>query len=169
MSYQKNTQGFTLIELMVVLVIMIATASTVLPNLAKFVQKIELNQAAEGLADAIRFGQLRALTKGKILQVRMEPTGYWLEEDRYQDNFSADKEFKPVFERVKDRQGRKRKLPQGINLAPYDTPVLLFPDGRIKVANIQICRREECLSVSQGQVMGQIEVAKLPERSNALL
>jgi prepilin-type N-terminal cleavage/methylation domain-containing protein len=62
MSY-RNNKGFSLIELMVVLVIVGILAALMIPNVAGFISNMEINEAAQNVAGALRTAKEIAITK----------------------------------------------------------------------------------------------------------
>lgn len=59
----SNEKGFTLIELMVVLVIVGILTSLLIPNISGFVAQQEINEAAQNVAGALRSAKEIAITK----------------------------------------------------------------------------------------------------------
>ena len=151
-------KGFTLIELLLVAVILVVAAAMAVPNFARTTMRLELKKTAEDMAYTIRFGQLRAMTKGQLLRLNMDTRGYWLEENRVSRNEDALVAAKPVFERVKDRWGRRTDFPKGIKLSEIQQPVVMSPNGHMAPANLRLCREEQCLMVSTTQQHGRVEI-----------
>jgi type II secretion system protein H len=148
--------GFTLIELLLVAIIMTVAAAFAVPNFVKTVAKLELKQAADDMANAIRYGQLRAVMKGKPQRLNIDAQGYWLEEDRSSEG--ARISARPAFERIKEATGRRRDFPAGIRLTQDGEPIVFSPDGRIASAAMRLCRHEQCLIVSTGEQRGHVAV-----------
>lgn len=155
--------AFTLLELLMVVLIIAASASVALPNFSRFVKNVEFNTAAEGLVSNIRFGQLRALTQGKGVQVRIQASGYWLEEERFMDHGPVSDPLKPVFERLKGRHGRISRFPDGVILRSSEAVVSLSPDGRIRSPKIELCRQQKCLAIEITEMIGQLQVTSIKE------
>lgn len=163
-------KGFTLIELLLVAVILVVAAAMAVPNFARTTMKLELKRTAEDMAYTIRFGQLRAMTKGRFVRLNMDTRGYWLEEDRMSNNEDALAAAKPVFGRAADRWGRRINFPKGIELEQSQQPVVMSPDGRMAPVNLRLCREEKCLVVSTTEQRGRVEISEANDKDkNALL
>lgn len=170
MKHGYAQKGFTLIELLLVAVILVVAAAMAVPNFARTTMKLELKKTAEDMAYTIRFGQLRAMTKGRLVRLNMDTRGYWLEEDRMSNNEDALAAVKPVFNKVADRWGRRTDFPKGIKLDEIQQPVVLSPDGRMAPANLRLCREQKCLVVSTAEQRGRVEISNPNDTDkNALL
>lgn len=154
----RSLMAFTLVELLLVVVIMAAAASAAVPNFTKFVHNIEFHKAAEDLVSAVRFGQVRAMTRGRWVRLNADISGYWLEEDRIENDKPVTVLGEPEFQRLKNRHGRLVRWPQGITFKPAQAQILLSPEGSIRTADLEICRRDQCLRITAGRTIGQIDV-----------
>lgn len=149
--------GFTLMELLLVAGIMVIAAAIAVPNFAKTAARLELKHAADDMANAIRYGQLRAVMKGKPQRLNMDERGYWLEEDRSGES-RVSISARPLFERIKEASGRRRNFPSGIKLTQDDEPIVFSPDGRMASAAMRLCRQDTCLIVTTGEQRGRVEI-----------
>lgn len=70
----KNDQGFTLIELVVVLFIVGILAAIAIPNFINFFYRMKVNSSLEQLLGAIKETQRLAMRKGKRCQININPT-----------------------------------------------------------------------------------------------
>ena len=154
---QKNQNGFTLMELLLVAGILVIAAAMTVPNFSKIAARLELRQAADDMANAIRYGQLRAVMKGKPQRLNMDERGYWLEEDRSGDS-RVSMSSRPLFEHIQEASGRRRNFPSGIKLTQDDEPIVFSPDGRMASAAMRLCRQDECLIVSTGEQRGHVDI-----------
>ena len=64
----KN-RGFSLLELIVVLVLLSLSIALVAPSLSRFSKSVELKAAAKKIAAILRYSRSEAITKGKVYQV----------------------------------------------------------------------------------------------------
>lgn len=158
-------KGFTLIELMLVAVILVVAAAVAVPNFVKTAGRLELRRAAEDVAYTIRYGQLRAMTKGHTLRLNIDARGYWLEEDRTSPTDDSSVNSGPVYERIRDQWGRRTDFPTEISLAQTGQPIIFSPDGRMAPVELQLCRAQQCLIVSTGQQRGRVNILD-PEEVN---
>jgi Tfp pilus assembly protein FimT len=160
-----SVEAFSLLELMLIVVILSVASAVCIPNFTRFVRALEFKRSAEDLASVIRYGQIRALTNGRSVKFVMDATGYWLEEERSLEDEIGTGLEQPVFGRIKSRFGRKVSLPQGIELSHLVKDVLLTPDGRIEPVNLQLCRAQECVSVSTDSRIGRVVVSDTNEKT----
>ena len=74
MRYKRssNEKGFTLIELMVVLVIVGILTGLLIPNISGFVAQQEINEAAQNVAGALRSAKEIAITKNVSTVVEID-------------------------------------------------------------------------------------------------
>jgi general secretion pathway protein H len=79
----KNRQGFTLIELVIVLVIIGIASAIAAPALDRAVKKRQARHAVLGLAAVARDLRRRAIDEGKLKRLTLEPrTNSYLASDR---------------------------------------------------------------------------------------
>ncbi len=64
----KN-RGFSLIELVIVLVVIGVSAALVTPSLSRFAERIELKTAAKTVSGILRYFRSESIQKGKVYQV----------------------------------------------------------------------------------------------------
>jgi general secretion pathway protein H len=78
-----KTKGFSLLELLVVLVIISLTASLVLPSLAGGLSSVRLRTAAREFSATLRYARSLAVSLGKeqVINVDIGEGKYWLNED----------------------------------------------------------------------------------------
>jgi len=68
----KN-KGFSLIELVIVLIIISLSISLVTPSLARFSKMIELKTAAKKVSGILRYYRSEAIQQGKVHQILFDP------------------------------------------------------------------------------------------------
>lgn len=143
---------------MVVVIILAVAAAAVMPNAAKSIKATELRSSAQNFASMVRLGQIRAMTQGRWARVVMNKKDYWLEQDSAKEDQLLDGSGKPMYVRLTGRYGRTQKLPGEIELKGYPGEIVFSPEGRITPGELQVCRREECLTVAMGRELGRIEI-----------
>ena len=112
----KN-KGFSLVELIVVLVIMSLSISLVTPSLSQFLRTVELKGAAKKVGGILRYCRSEAVNKGHVVQVLFNPN---LREIRVQS--------KGLTERKEEQDKKEDSIPK---------KAYLLPDGiRIKKVDI---------------------------------
>ena len=70
LSY-KSDRGFTLVELLVVLIILGVVAAVASPNLLGMLSRYRVNQAAQSLVGAIKEAQRQAMRQGQLCRVNI--------------------------------------------------------------------------------------------------
>lgn len=68
----RSKQGFSLLELMIVLVLMVGLLAIAWPNMQRSLRRTTLNEAAQTLREAIDEGRHEALTTGRPVFVQMQ-------------------------------------------------------------------------------------------------
>lgn len=68
---RRSVRGFSLLELMIVLVLMVGLLAIAWPNMQKLLRRTTLNEAAQVLREAIDEGRYEAITTGKPIFVQM--------------------------------------------------------------------------------------------------
>jgi prepilin-type N-terminal cleavage/methylation domain-containing protein len=72
-ALRPSTSGFTLIELVVVLFIVVAVAAVAMPSIGRGVDGLRLRREASQVAALIRTARLRALTEQRPVRVTLDP------------------------------------------------------------------------------------------------
>ena len=130
----KN-RGFSLVELIVVLVVISLSVALVTPSLSRFSRTIELKSAAKKISAILRYSRSEAVNQGQIYQIVFDSD---LREVRVQRMEST--EVKEESEKREAKDFKKTyPFPGGINLKevqiaspqyPSDFPVIEFyPHG----------------------------------------
>ena len=149
--------GFTLIEIILVLLLLAIVSGLTVPNFSKTYQRLELKKAANDIAYLMRYAQSRAIAKGH--QIRFEFaedfTGYELKEQS-SDKKQADEEFK----NISGRLGNHFQVPQILHVSSEDTVINFFPDGTIDKQRISVCsvKEEKCFTISTQEQRGRVLV-----------
>lgn len=151
-------KGFTLLELLLVVLILGIAASITIPSFARTSSRLELRKTTENLANTIRYGQLRAMSKNQFFRLGLDSKGYWLEESySAQEKGHSAKEIHN-FQKLRDRWGRRTNLPAGISLDQSKNSIIFSPDGHMTLANLRMCRAQQCLVVTTGEQRGRVEI-----------
>ena len=120
----KN-KGFSLVELIVVLVIMSLSISLVTPSLSRFLRTVELKGAAKKVGGILRYCRSEAVNKGHVVHVLFDSN---LREIRVQSKGLA--EEKEEQDKREDSIPKKAYLlPDGIQIKKVDVFSTQSPSG----------------------------------------
>jgi general secretion pathway protein H len=114
-----RSRGFSLIELIVVLVVIGLSAALVVPSLSKFSKSVELKGAARKISAILRYCRSEAVNKGKTYQIIFDSD---LREVRVQKTESSEEKVGATRLREEDikREAKSVRqmyhLPKGINV-----------------------------------------------------
>ena len=72
LNTRRFVRGFSLLELMIVLVVMVGLLAIAWPNMQRTLRRTTLNEAAQVLREAIDDGRYEAITTGKPIFVQMQ-------------------------------------------------------------------------------------------------
>ncbi len=102
--------GFTLVELMVVIVVLAVVAATVLPQFSGTRQTLLLQDCGRRIAASIQLARSQAITQGRRIRWRLNTSEkrYWLEAES--DNVTG-----PGFETLESIPGWKGEIPPTVN------------------------------------------------------
>lgn len=131
-----RNRGFTLIELVIVLVLLSLSVALVTPSLSRFYKRVELKTAAQKISGILRYFRSESIQKGKIHQVVFDAD---LREVRVRA-LEAEEKGEALKEREEPKSPEKRyPLPGGVQMkemkipspeTPSDLPVIEFyPNG----------------------------------------
>jgi general secretion pathway protein H len=129
-----RSRGFSLVEMVIVLVLISLSVALVVPSLSRFSNRIELKSAAQKVSSILRYFRSESIQKGKVYQILFDPE---LREVRVQV-LAEEGEA----EKGREEPGVYQKsylLPRGIRMKevkilgsefPSDLPAIEFyPDG----------------------------------------
>lgn len=160
----SGRQGFTLLELVVVMTIIALMAGAVAPRFADFAARREIAARANEAAALLVFARDWARAHGTAVLVQWQQDGAQVTAERDPDG--APGEFTPV------QAGRDAllKLPAGLQVAeleedgePVELPyeVVFYPDGR--AADLLLRLQDEDGRQQWVEYLGRYGVARLPE------
>ena len=107
--------GFSLLELIVVLILISLSAALVIPSLSRFSSTIELKAAAKKVSGILRYGRSEAVNKGQIYQVL-------LDSESRQVSLQSVGEDDPEEKKEGKQYKKTYSLPEGIQIVESDIP-----------------------------------------------
>jgi prepilin-type N-terminal cleavage/methylation domain-containing protein len=117
--------GFSLMELVIVLIIIGFSTSLVMPYLSRFTKSVELKATAKKVSGILRYYRSEAVQKGKVHQVLFDPD---LREVSIQSLEST--EDKAANQKREEMvQKNKYHLPDGIQIKELKIPSPQYPAG----------------------------------------
>jgi prepilin-type N-terminal cleavage/methylation domain-containing protein len=162
MQRSSHNFGFTLMELVLVLVVIAICAAIAAPNLRGFAHGRTLPNTATALMTTARWCRVQALSDGVEYRLNLDSSAgrWWVtRDDGTGTNFTA----------VSDDLGREFTLPEGLTISDisfqsqitaYDAGVFISfrPGGRTDVAKITLSSDNFTLSVSCDTPLGSYHV-----------
>ena len=150
--------GFTLIEILLVLLIVGIMAGLSIPNVSRTYTTILLNRTTNDLASFIRYAQSRAIIQRQVFQLTLDPQTkrYSL---RKADANSLEKKFPLRFSPLAGRLGRTFEIPREIRILAQNPIIDFQPDGKIGKVNWSLCdQNHRCLTISTQEQSGYVRV-----------
>ncbi len=130
---RQNNKGFTLVELILVMTIILMLAGLSTPLFGRTFSNLVLKDTAYNMAGVMTFAREMAVFKRKEFKVTFDFTN-----NRYQ-LWEIDHSVEPpVYQRVKTGIRRFVRLPQGVFLKGLKDAVVFYPDGRSDEARINV-------------------------------
>ena len=150
----RREGGFTLIEIMLVLVITGIVLALAVPNLSKGYSGFELNKTADDLLDLSRWAQAMAIGQERVyaLSLAGDHGSYKLVRAK-SDNSSGGQDS---FEALQGSLGRQHLIPDAVRLDTGVDRIEFYPDGTIDPAVIQLASHDQHIELSSGQVRGMM-------------
>jgi general secretion pathway protein H len=115
-------RGFTMIELVVVLLIITLSAALVTPSLSRFSKSVELKGAAKKISVILRYYRSEAVHKGAVYQVLFDSEAREVKVQAVESEEATEEEKKG--ERIVTKS---YILPEGIQIKEVEAPSPQFP------------------------------------------
>ena len=155
--------GFTLIELVLVLLIIAVCASIAAPTLSGFARARALPNTATDLVTTARWCRVQSLSDGVEYRLNLDKQGgkWWVtKDDGTGSNFTS----------VSPELGQERPLPEGVAIANIefqtlpaqgDVPYVSFrPGGKTDVARITLSYQSQSVVVACDTPLGSFHVVE---------
>ena len=146
----RNLTGFTLLELMLVLVILGVIAGLVVPNFSRTYSGLLLKKSVEDLSYLMRYAQSRAVIQSKTVRLCCDAVEnrYWLEDNAAEEAAAGDT---MSFQKIAGRFGRIYSLPADVQLTCPADHVHFFPNGAMDKARLAISHQENSWTISTAE------------------
>lgn len=156
MKKSSRRDGFTLVEIILVVLILAVIASLTLPNFSRSYAQVRLRQSAQGLVDLMRYAQSRAVAHNRRVRLEFDDalSKYWLTEEAGVRTQTSPEDF----HRFPGRFGRDFVLPGAVGVQTDTRPLTFFPDGSIEKGQINICLDQRCLTISTQWQRGYVRL-----------
>lgn len=154
MKRNRTDQGFTLIELVLVVFVLLTLTALTVPAFQHTFQSVSEQTAAHRLAELLGYARERAVMDRTSYRVQWDETQgtYWL---------SADKGVAGAPERLQERWGRTERLPQGVRFEAESSDAAFFPDGTATEASVRLVRDTKVLYEIQVQpLLGKVTITE---------
>ncbi|MBF0384385.1 MAG: prepilin-type N-terminal cleavage/methylation domain-containing protein [Candidatus Omnitrophica bacterium] len=151
---KRIRSGFTLIEIIFVVMIVLIILGIALPNFSKTYSGVLLNQTAQDLTYSMRYAQSLAINKGIMTRLVVDESkgSYWAEEQLTDDTGDVTDDFV----KGKGRLSRPVQVQADIELECEGGQIMFYPDGSIEKKRLYLCRKEKCFTVTTKELWGQI-------------
>ena len=149
--------GFTLIEVILVVLILSVIAGLTIPRFSSTYNRFILQKSVEDLAYIMRYAQSRAITKNRVIRLEFDSTlsQYWLTQA---EPHQIKEDPMDQFERFSGRLGKTFRVAEGINLEMQGSHIGFHPDGTIDKEHILACQESRCLTISTKVQRGHINI-----------
>ena len=148
-------RGFTLIEILIVVIILAVIAGISIPNFAKSLITIELSQTAQDLLMTMRFAQSRSVLQGGVYQLVFEDgfKSYHLEQAKT-DTSETEEEI--IFIPMNNRWGKKHLVPSSVSVTLDRSTVRFYSDGTIEPIRIEVSNNKSKFFLSTMEQRGHV-------------
>ena len=115
-------RGFTLIEMLVVLVILVILLGTVLPRVLRMPKRVQIETAHTRILSALRDCAMQAVASGRTVRVRLAPEGrsFLVTRSDLEEDVLSDSELP---------EDRNREPRDGSSLVLPNKPIYAIPKG----------------------------------------
>lgn len=150
--------GFTLIEILIVVMILGVIAGLAVPNFSNLNTQVQLKETAKNISYLMRYAQGRAITKGKTQELTFDAGNF-----QYQLNEAVSegtqREGEGIFNPIAGRLGRTFDIPKEITLEIDNPHIRFYPDGKIDRTRIFLHdNRDHYFTVSTQEQTGYVQM-----------
>jgi len=153
----REKQGFTFLEIMLVIGLMAVLAAFCIPRMSGYYEHRRLAHEADYLGDVMRFGRVWAITTQQQVWLEFEPLSgrYRLtaEHDGSRDQRSLPEEYRRTFHINAD-----------VDMEGGNPRISFYPDGSMDKKRVHLCRGTDCWTVSTRDFVRQVRVWRQNEQ-----
>jgi prepilin-type N-terminal cleavage/methylation domain-containing protein len=147
-------KGFSLIELLLVIVLLSIVAGLSLPQFKKTYQRSVLNNAVSQLVYTMRYAQSRALLQNKNHRLEFES------DLKSYKILEATDHPSEAFDKISGLAGKTTSLPGQITAHFSQTTLDFYTDGDIEKSDITLCSVKACQRISTSYQRGKVIVIR---------
>jgi len=150
MSWVRSKNGFTLIEVALVVAVLGVLSTIAVPNFKNTLDRYKLEVAAHELAQNIRLTQQKSISEGTTYKILLDLN----KKDNYQ--------------LVSGRRGKLVKLPQGVFIdwttySEVDKSIIFYPTGAPnRGGTIAVTNGKDSLFVIVSVATGRVRIDEVP-------
>lgn len=160
----KRNKGFTLLEVILVLILLSLATYLVVPSLVRLAKAIELKGTAQKIAGILRYYRLTAIQKGQVYQIIIDQKQRELIVRALQSEKKEGLDFTWV-EKIKYKIPESLNLKEEINPSEYsaELPAIEFyPTGQANGGQIMLADPEQKgYRIKVSFLTGLVEVEKI--------
>lgn len=123
--------GFSLLELIIVLILISLSTALVAPTLSRFSKAIDLKTAVKKVSGILRYYRSEAVNKGKVYQIILNPEGREVKVESIdlseENEGEKKKEGEQSGEGPKELSPKTYSLPQGVEIKEIDLVSPQYP------------------------------------------
>ena len=144
----KN-QAFTLLELLIVLVLIVAVSGLTFPNLKSYYHESVTNQAVRRITDLIEYARYESVMQRKTLRLSVS-------DSNTVQLFVLDEKFVPHLSRF----GKAYSFPDHLSLSSLsEQNIFFYPDGNTSKVHITLDKKEGgYIEISTKALFGAVQV-----------
>ncbi len=154
---KKTSRGFTLIEILLVVVLISVISAIAVPNFSQPYKNLQLKTATNDIAYLMRYAQSRAVSKNKKVRIEFSDgrQRYWLTEESQKGVGVATEE---QFVKISSRLGRENNLGKDIRVEMQEENLIFYPDGTMDKRELSVCNLKKCFLISTKVQRGYVSV-----------
>ena len=154
----KTSNGFTLIEMLMVVIIAGIVLALSAPNFSKGYSRFQMNRTADDLLNCSRWAQAMAIGQERIIALSFSRDHRSYDLTRMQINEESDDPQN--FEPVNGSLGRMHSIPKAVNIETKNDNIDFYPDGTIDPATIELDAPGQKTTLSSAEVRGMMTKAE---------